>query len=65
MQPIIAIFAPIGLGIFYLSNKRALFRHFQRPNYHQHIINSTVDLILLLSPIAFGFGHLTVVHFIP
>ena len=65
MQPIIAVFAPIGLALYYAANKRNLFRHFQRPTYHQHSINSVVDLILLLSPIAFGFGHLTVMVFIP
>lgn len=65
MQPIIAIFAPIGLGLYYLANKRNLFYHFKRPTYHHHTINRVVDMILLLSPIAFGFGHLTIITFIP
>ena len=65
MQPIIALFAPIGLLMYYLINKRNLLYHLQRPNYHAPNINSVVDMILLLSPIAFGFGHLTVINFIP
>ena len=65
MQPIIALFAPIGLFMYYLVNKRNLLYHFQRPCYHDFNINSVVDMILLLSPIAFGFGHLTVINFIP
>ena len=65
MQPIIALFAPIGLVMYYFVNKRNLFYHLQRPNYHDSSINSVVDMILLLSLIAFGFGHLTVINFIP
>ena len=65
LQPIIVIFAPVGLVLYYLINKRNIFRHFQRPSYHQASINRVVDMILLLSPIAFGFGQLTVFNFIP
>lgn len=65
LQPIIAVFAPVGLIMYYLINKRNLFRHFQRPAYHEAYINNVVDMILLLSPIAFGFGHLTIINFIP
>ena len=65
LQPVIAIFAPAGLIIFYFVKKRNLFLHFKRPCYHQANISGVVDMILLLSPIAFGFGHLTIMNFIP
>ena len=64
MQPIIVFFAPIGLCLYYLADKRNLFRHFQRPAFHYSTINESVDLILLFSPIAFGFGHLLANNFI-
>lgn len=64
MQPIIVLFAPIGLMFYYLSDKRNLLRHFQRPTYHYSTINHYVDFILLFCPIAFGFGHLLVNNFI-
>lgn len=64
MQPIIAIFAPIGLLLYYFIDKRNLLRHFQRPSYHSASINRTVDFLLLFSPIAFGFGALLVNNFI-
>lgn len=64
MQPIIVLFAPIGLVLYYLANKRNLLRHFQRPAFHYATINESVDLILLFCPIAFGFGHLLVNNFI-
>lgn len=64
MQPIISIFAPIGLILYYLSTKRNLLYHFSRPNYHSSTINSVVDSMLLLSLLAFGFGNLMVNNFI-
>ena len=64
MQPIIAIFAPIGLGLYYCFDKRNLFRHFQRPNYHSAKIDKTVDFIMLFSLLAFGFGQLLVNNFL-
>lgn len=64
MQPIISIFAPIGLILYYSVTKRNLLYHFQRPHYHSSSINSVVDLMLLLSLLAFGFGNLMVNNFI-
>jgi hypothetical protein len=64
MQPIIAIFAPIGLGLYFLATKRNLFYHFQRPNFHFATINASVDFMLLISMSAFGFGCLFVNNFI-
>ena len=64
MQPIIAIFAPVGLVLYYLIDKRNLLRHFQRPTYHSPEIDRTVDFILLFSLLAFGFGSLLVNNFI-
>lgn len=64
MQPIIVIFAPVGLILYYLIDKRNLLRHFQRPTYHSPTIDKTVDFILLFSPLAFGFGSLLVNNFI-
>lgn len=64
MQPIIAIFAPVGLGLYYLATKRNFFYHFQRPNFHFATINSSVDIMMLISMAAFGFGCLLVNNFI-
>lgn len=64
MQPIIALFAPIGLGLYYLASKRNLYNHYQRPSFHFATINNAVDLMLLLSMLAFGFGNLMVNNFI-
>ena len=65
MQPLIAAMAPVGLILYYLFDKRNLLRHFQRPSYHSSEINSTVEFILLFSPVAFGFGNLLVNIFLP
>lgn len=64
MQPIIAVFAPIGLILYYLATKRNLLYHFQRPSFHFDTINKTVDFMLYFSLIAFGFGNLLVNNFI-
>lgn len=64
MQPIIAIFGAVGLVLYYLVSKRNLYYYFQRPNFHSATINSSVDTMLLLAPVAFGFGCLLVNNFI-
>jgi hypothetical protein len=63
MQPIISLFAPIGLILFHTAIKRNLITHFQRPSYHFPTINKSVDFILSLSLLAFGFGNLFVNNF--
>ena len=64
MQPMIVIFAPFGLFLYYLIDKRNLLRHFQRPTYHSPEIDNTVNFILLFSLLAFGFGSLLVNNFL-
>lgn len=60
MQPLIAIFAPIALGFYYLSMKKKLFYHFARPGYHFATTNRTANNILLFALPAFGLGSLFV-----
>jgi hypothetical protein len=64
MQPIIALFAPVGLFLYYMATKRNMLSHFQRPNYHYATINKSVDVLLSLSLVAFGFGNLLVNNFL-
>jgi hypothetical protein len=64
LQPIIALFAPVGLALYYVATKRNLLNHFQKPNLHFSTINKSVDFILSLSLIAFGFGNLLVNNFV-
>jgi hypothetical protein len=64
MQPIIAVFAPIGLMIYYLVTKRNMLNNYQRPNFHFPSINNSVDFILLFSLPAFGLGNLLVNNFV-
>jgi hypothetical protein len=64
MQPIIALFAPFGIMMYYFAMKRNLLYHYQRPSYHYATINKTVDFLLSLSLLAFGFGNLLVNNFI-
>jgi hypothetical protein len=64
MQPIIALFAPGGLILYYAATKRNLLTHFQRPNYHYSTINKSVDFLLSLSLIAFGLGNFFVYNWI-
>ena len=64
MQPIIALFAPIGLTLYYLASKRNLFYHYRRPHFYESTINMAVNWILRLSLISFGLGNLTFNNFI-
>lgn len=64
LQPVIAVFAPLGLLLYYMIDKRNLLRHFQRPTYHFPTLNKTVDFIMMFSLLAFGFGALLVNNFI-
>jgi hypothetical protein len=64
MQPIIALFAPVGLLLYRTATKRNLLYHCQRPSFHFCTINKAVDFLLSLSLVAFGFGHLLVNNFI-
>lgn len=64
MQPIISLFAPLGLLIYSLSLRRNILHFYKRPHFHEGTLNAAVNWMLRGEILAFGFGHLTVNNFI-
>ena len=65
LQPIIAVFSPIGLGLIYGVNKYKLFFRFDRPRFHSFAVNNLIDWILALAPVVFALGQLYAVIWVP
>jgi hypothetical protein len=63
VQPIIAVFAPIGLTLMYLTNKYRLLYRFKKPNFHSSSVNTMLTFILKLSLVAFSLGQLYFINF--
>lgn len=63
LQPIIALFAPIGLMFMYLTNKYRLLYRFKKPNFHSSSVNSMLTFILKLSLVSFSLGQLYFINF--
>ncbi len=63
LQPIIALFAPIGLTLMYLTNKYRLLYRFKKPNFHSSSVNTMLTFILKLSLVAFSLGQLYFINF--
>ena len=58
IQPIIGLFAPIGLGLIFAVNKYKLFYRFHRPKFHTFMVNNILDWFLGLGPVAFALGQI-------
>jgi hypothetical protein len=65
LQPIVALFSPIGLGLIYGVNKYKLFFRFDRPRFHSFAVNDLVDWILAFAPVVFALGQLYAIVWIP
>lgn len=63
VQPIIAVFAPVGLTLMYFTNKYRLLYRFNKPNFHSGSVNSMLAFILKLSVVAFSLGQLYFINF--
>lgn len=63
IQPIIALFAPVGLTLMYLTNKYRLLYRFKKPNFHSSSVNIMLTFILKLSLVAFSLGQLYFINF--
>ena len=63
LQPIIAIFAPIGLLLMFLTNKYRLLYRLRKPNFHSATVNALLSFILKLSVVAFALGQLYFINF--
>lgn len=58
LQPIIGLFAPIGLGLIFAVNKYKLFYRFHRPKFHTFLVSDILQWILSLGPIALALGQI-------
>lgn len=58
VQPIIAVFAVIGLILMFLVNKYRILYRFFKPRYYSSTVNTFVDYLLNVSPVTFGLGML-------
>ena len=63
LQPIIALFAPIGLGLMFGTNKYRLLNRFNKPNFHSSSVNNMLSFILKCSLLAFSTGQLYFMNF--
>jgi hypothetical protein len=63
VQPIIAVFAPVGLLLMYFTNKYRLLYRFNKPNFHSSSVNTMLTFILKLSLVAFSLGQLYFINF--
>jgi hypothetical protein len=65
MQPIIALFAPVGLGLIFAVNKYKLYYRFDRPRFHSFQVNNLLDWFVGLGPVALGLGQVYAMIWIP
>ena len=65
LQPIISLFAIIGLFIMYWAQKYAIFNRMQRPVPGTDLINTAMFQIILAGGIFYSLGSLTWSNFLP
>jgi hypothetical protein len=63
LQPVIALFAPVGLTLMFLCNKYRLLNRFNKPNFHSSTVNGMLALVLKSSLLAFTLGQLYFMNF--
>jgi hypothetical protein len=63
LQPMICLFAPLGLAGMYLTNKYRLFYRFVKPKFNSNSVNTIISFILKFSVIGFSLGQLFFVNF--
>ena len=65
LQPILPIFALLGLFLIYWIMKYTLYHRCQRPVPGTPIINTTVSQIIYFAAIAYTLGSMTWANFLP
>ena len=65
LQPIISLFAIIGLFVMYWAQKYAIFNRMQRPVPGTDLINTAMFQIILAGGIFYSLGSLTWSNFLP
>lgn len=65
MQPIIAVFAPIGLILIFGVNKYKLLFRFDRPRFHSLDVNNLLDWFFSFGPVTFALGQLYALVWVP
>jgi len=58
LQPIISLFAVVGLLLMFFVNKYRLLYRFFKPRYYSSTVNALVSYLLALSPLFFALGML-------
>ena len=65
LQPIISLFAIVGMGMMYWAQKYSLFNRTRRPVPGTDLINIAMSQIILLGGILYSLGSLTWSNFFP
>jgi hypothetical protein len=58
IQPVITLFAVIGLLLMFQVNKFRILYRFYKPRYYSSIVNNLVNYLINLSLLIFGLGML-------
>jgi hypothetical protein len=59
LQPIISLFAIIGMGLMYWAQKHSLFNKMKRPIPGTNLINITMFQLIIFGSIIYSLGSLT------
>lgn len=62
LQPVIAVFAVIGLLLMFFVNKYRILYRFFKPRFYSATVNSLVNYLLNLSPMIFALGMLVFIN---
>ena len=65
LQPVLPLFAIVGLFLMYWFEKYALFNRCQRPVPGPDVITSTMYQLIFFGPVCFALGNLTWSTFLP
>lgn len=65
LQPVISLFAILGLVLMYWTEKYALLSRCQRPVPGPDVITSTMYQLIFFGPLCFALGNLTWSWFLP
>jgi hypothetical protein len=58
LQPIIPVFAILGLGMMYFAQRYSIYNRCKRPTPGNSIVNSTMYQLIYIGPLLYSIGSL-------